>query len=296
MFGYLQPYKDEMKIKDYQFYKSVYCGLCRHLTKDYGLLASLTLSYDCTVLAMLYLSVNNENFAVKKGRCTVNPLKKCMICDSSGNAFRFAGAVSVIMSYYKMKDTIADSGILKKIAAVCIMGLLHRNYKKAKKVYPEIDVIVSEMMEMQSEAEKNNSGIDRSAEPTALLIKKLCIMLSPDKNESHALGVFGYFVGRWIYLMDAADDLEKDLKHNNFNPFAAKHNNDIIQTMIYCNEVLNMTASQILLSYELLPVRSCKAVLDNIVMEGLPYQQKKYTEDRYQNRKKNNKTYKGNTE
>ncbi len=281
MFGYLQPFKDEMKMKDYQLYKSVYCGLCRHLAKDYGLFSSLTLSYDCTVLAMLYMSVNAESSTVKKGRCMVNPIKKCMICDSSGDAFRFAGAVCVIMSYYKMKDTINDSGILKKIAAGFIRLLLHRNYRKASKAYPEIDRSATEMMERQCEAETGNSGIDRSAEPTALMISSLCKMLTPDESSEHTLGVFGYFVGRWIYLMDAADDLEKDLKHHNYNPFAVKHESNIQQTMDYCNEVLNMTAAQILMAYELLNLHSYRAVLDNIVYEGLSNQQKKCTQDKY---------------
>ena len=99
MFGYLQPFKEDLRLKDFQLYKSVYCGLCRHLGKDYGVLSRVTLSYDCTVLAMLSMSLNHEKCSVTKGRCTCNPAKKCMFCNSDGESFAFAGAVSVSMSY-----------------------------------------------------------------------------------------------------------------------------------------------------------------------------------------------------
>ncbi len=289
MFGYLRPFKDELKVKDYQLYKSVYCGLCKSMKKEYGLLSTLMLSYDCTVLAMLCLSVNDEKYCVRKGRCTVNPLKKCSICKGEGWAFSFAGAVSVIMTRYKLNDTILDSGFLKKLAAFFLRLVFHGNYKRALKAYPEIDSLTAAMMESQAEAERNNAGIDRSADPTATLIKKLCGMISPGEAMRHQMEVFGYFVGRWIYLIDAADDVQKDMKHHNFNPFAAKYQGDIKATMGYCNEVLNMTASQMILSYELLELHSFKAILDNIVYDGLSYQQKKYTIDKYNEKNSDNK-------
>ncbi len=284
MFGYLQPCKDEMKIKEYRLYKSVYCGLCRSLSREYGLISSLTLSYDCTVLAMLYIAVNDEKYCVKKGRCTVNPLKKCPVCESGGDAFRFAGAVSVIMTYYKLKDTMLDSGFFKKTAAVILRLIFRRNYKKAAKAFPEIDRLTDEMMQKQTAAEKNNAGIDPAADPTAVLIKQLCSMILPGKD--HRMEVFGYYVGRWIYLMDAADDFEKDIRRGSFNPFLPKHDGDLKNTMSYCEEVLNMTAAQMILSYELLDIYCFKDILDNIIYEGLSYQQKKCTENKMNGKSK----------
>ncbi len=286
MFGYLQPFKDELKIKDFRLYKSVYCGLCRSLAKEYGLLSSLTLSYDCTVLAMLYMSLNDEEYCVKKGRCTVNPLKKCDLCSSEGKAFSFAGAVSVIMSYHKLKDTMQDGGLLKKTAACFLRVLFHRNYRRAVKAYPEIDKLTAQMMESQNTAENEDAGVDRSADATAVLIKQLCTMIYTAPEDKHKLEVFGYYVGRWIYLMDAADDLPKDIKHKNFNPFIKGFDGDMENTMSYCEEVLNMTAAQIVLSYELLDIHSFKPVLDNIVYEGLLYQHKKCSEKNIKKDKK----------
>lgn len=291
MFGYIRPFRDEMRIKDYQLYKSVYCGLCKSMKKNYGILSTLTLNYDCTVLAILYMSVKKEKCSVRKERCSVNPFKNCLLCSCEGDALRFSGAVSVIMCYQKLRDTIIDSAFPKKIAAVLGRIALYYNYKKAVNAYPYIDDLTAEMMGKQLDAEKTDSGVDRSADPTAKLISKLCMSFSDDERLKRTLSVFGYHIGRWIYLMDAADDLEKDIKHHNFNPFSSRYEGDIKDTMKYCNEVLNMTVAQIILAYELLELHSFKAVLDNIIYSGLSYQQKNYTEMKYISKNKTEDLY-----
>ncbi len=286
MFGYLQPQKEELKVKEWVLYKSVYCGLCQYLGQYYGILSRLTLSYDCTVLAMLYMSLHSEQYCIKKKHCVVNPLKKCLFCQCRNDSFRFAGAVSVIMTYYKLTDTIEDSGFLKKTGASILKLLFRRNYRKAVKAYPEINDKVAVMMEEQRQAEQNNSDIDRAAEPTAHLVSDLCTVISPGDEQKRILGVFGYFVGRWIYIMDAADDLEKDMKHQNFNPFQKIHSGEIAATMEYCNQVLNMTASHLAMAYDLIELTEFKEILDNIVYNGLPCRQKRILFDKYQKKRK----------
>lgn len=274
MFGYLQIDKDELKVKDYRLYKSVYCGLCRQMGKDYGIAARLTLSYDCTVLALLYMSLNSEKCRVIHKRCVVNPLKKCEFCNCEGEALKFAGSVSVIMSYNKLEDTIKDSKSLKKLAARIMKFFFKRNYNKAVSNYPKAAYITEQMLKKQMTAESEQADIDMAAEPTAELISKLCAMLGLKGHSVHAAEVFGYYVGRWIYLMDAADDLEKDIESGVFNPFKSKYNGDIEETMAYCNEVLNMTAAQITLAYDLLDIGAYKSILDNIIYDGIPKKQR----------------------
>lgn len=299
MFGYLQPKRDELRVREYELYKSVYCGLCRHLGKDYGIISRLTLSYDCTVFAMLAMSLCSDKCHVSRKCCVCNPVKKCFFCDCEGESLRFAGAVSVIMTYYKLEDTVRDSGFFKKTVAVILRAVFHRNYQKAAKAYPKIDSVVDKMMKEQLKAENQDSSIDRSAEPTAHLVSDLCNMISqnsPDDSQHRVLEVFGYFIGRWIYITDAADDLEKDIRHNNFNPFRQKYNDcggDIRETMEYCNSVLNMTAAQIVAAYDLLELNSYKEILDNVIYDGLSFQQKRCLFDKYKDKKKRkrNKDY-----
>ncbi len=286
MFGYIRPESNEMKIREYELYKSVYCGLCKHLGRDYGLISRLTLSYDCTVLAMLSMSLEGGSPCVKEGRCVVDPLKKCMFCDHQGNSFRLAGAVSVIMTYYKLEDTVEDSGFFGRLGAGTAKIFFKRSHKKAAKLFPDIETSVREMMERQREAEKANSGIDLSAEPTAKMLSSLCSSLSYDDSTKKILESFGYYLGRWIYLMDAADDLEKDIRKGNYNPFREKLQEDIHSTMLYCNDVLNMTVSQLILAYDLLDVGDYKDILDNIVYNGLSFQQKYRLFDKRKEKKK----------
>ena len=109
VFGYIRPFKPELLVKEFDFYQSIYCSLCKHLGKNFGILSRLTLSYDCTFLAMLSLSLQKDCPGYQKGRCVVNPLKKCSFCKEGEESFLFASAVSVIMSYYKLMDDLHDS-------------------------------------------------------------------------------------------------------------------------------------------------------------------------------------------
>lgn len=291
MFGYLQPDRDDLKIREYELYRSVYCGLCRHLGKDYGIISRLTLSYDCTVLAMLSLSLKSEKSCITKGRCVCNPTKKCLYCSSDGDSFKFAGAVSVIMTYYKLQDTIDDSRFFKKTVAVILKKIFSHTHRKAAKDYPFIESKVIEMMKNQRLAENSDSSIDKSADSTAVLISELCMMFSNNDSQKKVLGIFGYHIGRWIYLMDAADDLEKDIKNKSFNPFLKIYSSDIKSAMLYCNDVLNMTVSQAVAAYDLLEISDYKEILDNIMYRGLAVKQKQRLFEKYKNKDKSQKNY-----
>lgn len=287
VFGYLKPYYDELKIRDFRLYKSVYCGLCKSMGKNYGFISRISLSYDCTMLAMLYISLKSEKYNISGGRCPCFPIKKCSMCKSEGNAFEFSGAVCIILAYYKLYDTIIDSGFFKKIKAHIIRAVLHRSYMLAKKKYPQIESIAQKMINQQIEIEnkKENSNIDISAEPTAKAMADILRIISGNEKEEKILEVFGYFLGRWIYLADAADDIEKDIKNKNFNPFIKKHiekyNGDIKKTMIYCDEVLNMTYSQLVMAYDLIDICEYKNILDNIIYDGIPLKQKYFIHEKY---------------
>lgn len=274
MFGYLKPDKPEMKVREYEAYKSVYCGLCKVIGKSYGIVSRLTLSYDCTVLAMLYASLKNEKLEYTRKRCTSNPLKKCNFCLSDGDSFRFAGAVCVIMTYYKLEDVISDSGFFKRFAARLGRLFFAVSHRRAKKVYPLIEQEVKQLMHEQSEVESNPaSGIDAAAEPTAKVLSNICVMMAQSEKEETILKHFGYYVGRWIYLIDAADDFEDDVKHGSFNPFfnaikaMGKISNE--EAKQYFNSVLNATSAEISAAYNLLNIRQNKPILDNIINLGL---------------------------
>ena len=273
MFGYLRPDEEELKKREITLYRSVYCGLCREMGRRYGVLSRLLLSYDGTVLAMLTLSLREESCTVRRRHCPCQPWKRCLFCGSQGEAFAFAGAISVLLAYGKLLDTIADDGFWKKTIARFLCFLLRRNYRKAAAAYPDAADKMQEMLRSQQAAEKANASIDRAADATAVFTSFVCESLSEDSTVREVLRVFGYQTGRWIYLMDAADDLPGDLRKNRFNPFRQVYLKYPQGYEIYAGEVLQQTASQLRLAYELLPLHSFRDILDNVIYDGLEIRQ-----------------------
>lgn len=270
MFGYLQIHKDELKVKEYEAYKSVYCGLCKQLGRDYGILTRLILSYDCTFYAILLMSLKRSCTGFSDGRCKFNPLKKCKFADCKDNAYSKASALSVISAYYKVVDDIDDSGFFKRIALKIAKPFFGRRQKKAARRFPEIENIVSEMMKNQKAAENDELvTIDKAANPTAKMISDLAALEGGNDLQKRVLSEFGYQIGRWVYLIDAADDYEKDKKSGNFNPFIKADIND----KDYINSVLSQSLARAYDAYNLLDIIDFKPIIDNMMLFGFPNKQ-----------------------
>ena len=270
MFGYLQIHKDELKVKEYEAYKSVYCGLCKQLGRDYGFMTRLILSYDCTFYAILLMSLKSSCTGFSDGRCKFNPLKKCKFADCKDNAYSKASALSVISAYYKVVDDIDDSGFFKRIALKIAKPFFGRRQKKAARRFPEIEIIVSEMMKNQKAAENDELvTIDKAANPTAKMISDLAALEGGNDLQKRVLSEFGYQIGRWVYLIDAADDYEKDKKSGNFNPFIKADIND----KDYINSVLSQSLARAYDAYNLLDIIDFKPIIDNMMLYGFPNKQ-----------------------
>ncbi len=285
MFGYIRPLKAELLVREYEQYRGVYCTLCRWMGKAYGRISRLTLSYDATFLAMVIAGMSEECPQFSAGRCVVNPMKKCAYCSGNEEAFRYAAALSILLTDAKLRDDQADGKLPAKIGAGFLRLLGRGSRKKAAKAYPRLEELVESYVQAQSLAEKQPGiSLDACADPTAQLLASVLRELSPE-NEKRALILerFGYFLGRWIYLMDAADDLSDDLKKGNFNPFigylSLQANTPLegeakIEAEKSCNGVLNGTMAQILPAFYLLEWNRFGPILQNIVEKGLPEMQR----------------------
>lgn len=287
MFGYVRPQKSELLVREYEQYKGIYCSLCRQLGKSYGAAARLTLSYDCTFYAMLLLSLNPECPGFHTGRCMVNPLKKCSYCNAGENELVMASALSVLMTYHKIRDDIADSGFFGKLRGYLLLPIASGARKKAARDFPELDSIVSDAMKRQEEAERNESpGIDLCADPTANMLCHVFELAAGEEDASkntqaRVLNQIGYYLGRWVYLIDAADDMEKDLKSKSFNPFVLQFQlnqnsteADLGLAREKANQVLNMTLSRLIAAFHILEVKHFSPILENIIERGLSAIQK----------------------
>lgn len=283
MFGYLQVQKSELLVREFEAYKSVYCGLCKQLKKDYSFLSSFILSYDCTFYALLLMSMNKSCSGFKEGRCKFNVLKKCKYAQCEDISYNKAAAFSVISAYYKIKDDITDSGFFKRNICRIILPFFSHWRKKAKSRYNDFDIIVQSMMQQQIADEKSESStVDSSAHPTAQMLADILSLEAKNDKDKRVFKEFGYHIGRWIYLIDAADDIKKDKKSKNFNIFIKRGKDSDIK---YISSVLSQSLARAYDVYNLMEISDFKGILDNMLLKGLPTIQNKVlrkSEDNYE--------------
>ena len=284
MFGYVRPFKSELLVRQYDQYKAAYCQLCRALKQHYGWLASFTLSYDCTFYALLMLSTREAKLSLHHGRCVMNPLKRCDFLESDGEAYHKAAALSVLLTYHKLRDNVEDDSFAKSLGSRVLLRLLSRKARKAAEEFPFLAKEAQRAMDGQREAEKSGGGVDACAEPTANLLAALFKELAGcNEMQAAALERFGYFLGRWVYLIDAADDLAEDLREGAFNPFVSRLGlsgkteltpEERKTAEEACNQVLNATAAQMVLAFNLIDLQNFGPILENVVHKGLPEMQR----------------------
>ena len=264
MFGYIRASKGELKVKEYEFYRAVYCTLCKTMGREYTPLSRFTLSYDFTFLALLNMSLHDGCDAVHKKHCVFNPLKKCIFCKND-EYIKLPAAAAVIMNYYKVLDNINDEKGFKKLGFILAKPFFKSPYKKASKRYPQIDEIVSRYIYDQTKIEKSGVGdVDSSADPTAKALSQIFMLLTDDLSQKRVLDRLGYCLGRYIYLIDAYWDLKDDIKHNSYNPLKDRENPKelISQQLYFCiNEACK--------AFELLEIKKYKDILGNIIYLGL---------------------------
>ena len=271
VFGYLQVQKSELLVREWEAYKSVYCGLCRQLGKDYSFLTRLALSYDCTFYTILLMSLERSCTGFSDGRCRFNPLKKCKYASCESDSYSKSSALTVITAYYKLRDDLIDGGFFKKLGVRLILPFFGHWHKKAAARYPELEETVSKMMEAQNKAENSeNAGIDLCADPTAEMLGSILSLEGKDEIQKRVLYEFGYHRGRWIYLIDAGDDLEKDIKKDNFNPFRSYSGENLKE---YQTSVLNQSLARAFDAYNLINPVDFKGILDNMMLYGFPSKQ-----------------------
>lgn len=277
MFGYIRPFKPEMKVREYDVYKAIYCGLCKELGKSFGFMSRMTLSYDFVFLALIHMAVNDNVASLEESRCIAHPLKKSPMAITN-EALSYTASCAVISIYYKLKDNLADDGLIQRIPAAGILPFSYGAFKKAAKDYPDLSKNIKDYVDAQRSIEQQNcTSIDMSAEPTALIMAQIAQGVTDDANFHEGLSRFGYLLGRWTYLIDALDDVRDDFKAKSYNPFLAGMGIDILddEALSHIFDVakgsINMTASELASCYADLDVKKYRPILDNIVYLGLKH-------------------------
>ncbi len=261
MFGYVQIRKPELKIKDYDTYRGFYCGLCSLLKKNYGFTGQLTLTYDMTFLIILLTSVYDMPVRSYKGRCITHPAKKHLY--NISDATDYAAHMNIILSYYHFEDDYKDEHSKK---AYFGMRLYNRRMKKASGLYEEQEKCIVDSLNRLSELEKmENVGIDRLADCFGELMKGL--FLYKKDIFSDYFEKLAFHLGRFIYIMDAYDDIEEDIKKDNYNPLKAYMNREDYHE--YVEDMLHNDMAEAAAAYEKLPCVRYADILGNILYAGV---------------------------
>lgn len=261
MFGYVTVCEPELKVKNFKKYKAYYCGLCKSLKERHGSMGQITLTYDMTFAVILLSSLYESENKVSSHRCKVHPVKKQVMIQNEMS--EYAADMNLILAYYHLKDDWADE---KKITAVLGAGVLKSRVNKVIGKYPrQSDVIRQELKKLSDYESEKSQIIDDPSGCFGRIMAEIFVY-KEDRWES-ALRKMGFFLGKFIYIMDAWDDLEKDLEKGNYNPLCACRENENYEER--CRNMLEMMIAETSAAFETLPCVRDVEILRNILYMGV---------------------------
>lgn len=275
LFGYVKIFKDELKVKDYYTYRAYYCGLCFELGKRHNQITRLSLSYELTALALLLDSLSDEPAQFCQRGCVKRIGKRKTVCENENLAF--AADMNILLAYYKLRDDISDNNSFKaRIAQIPFL----RRAAKIRKKYPTLcETVKIQLMRLSFLESENCDCIDKAAGEFAKLLESIFAEKEP------ALAPLGFAMGRLVYMLDAYDDMDKDLKNHSYNPANLQYRYDGCMTdglLKQLSDSLYYSLADTAEKYSALCVKTNKEILDNIMYLGLRMQA-----DRIINERKN---------
>lgn len=262
MFGYIAINKAEMKFKDYDVYHSYYCGLCKRLKECYGIRGQVTLSFDMTFLIVLLTGLYEPETRTDVENCIAHPFKKHT---ARTNQFTdYAAAVNLILTYYKCKDDWEDDRNRRKYISA---RLLRSQMRQLQKEYPaKMAAVSSNLRKLTALEQKNEQNIDLMAGLFGNIMAEL-FAYRKDEWES-SLRKIGFFLGKFIYLMDAYEDVEHDIQSDNYNPFRDAYQNqpDFAENS---RKLMTLMMAECSREFEKLPILLHIDILRNILYSGV---------------------------
>ena len=217
--GYVRTDAQELRVREHQYYRALYCGLCKRMGKCTGTCSRMTLSYDFVFLAALRLSLTGEKTEIRRERCLVHPFRRRPVVGGC-NALDYCADASALLVYHKLLDDLHDERGMKKLRAVLSRPFLRSAYRRAKKRHPELSNAIAAHLQSLSahEADSNVESADLLAEEFGKLMGAV-FSEGLEGTQARIAESMGRAVGHWLYLVDAADDFEEDRRRHRFNPY-----------------------------------------------------------------------------
>jgi hypothetical protein len=261
MFGYITINREELKVKDLETYNHFYCGVCQDLKRDGGQFSRVTLTYDMTFLAILLTALYEKKPEREVHRCGVHGGAK-RIC-SRNEYTAYAADMNILLAYHNLMDDWIDEKNRKSLAAAAV---LKSAYKKTAERYPEkMRAIRTYLKELHRAEEGNAADLDLASGLTGTLMKE--IFLYRSDHWSKDLGEVGFYLGKYIYLRDAYEDVDEDRKTGNYNPFLRMADEKDFDE--HAKEILRMMAGSATRAFERLPIVRYLDILRNILYSGI---------------------------
>ena len=267
MFGYLLPDKQELKVKDYALYRAAYCGVCRAIKQGYGELPRFAVSYDAAVLALILIGAEGSGAQSRLRRCAVNPVRPKPVLEGH-IALPYVAAVSVLLAWGRLKDAWADERRAAALPAMAGLALAHR---RAVKRYPALAGQIQGRLNALTALEQAGCAeLDRPADAMGNLLADV-MLAGPAQNPSTRvlLRSLGYHMGRWVYLADAIDDVEKDAQTGAYNVLN-KMPGDRAAAIALARDACDFAAGQAAAVYDLMGIEWGADILNNLFYSGMP--------------------------
>ncbi|MED9822067.1 MAG: DUF5685 family protein [Christensenellales bacterium] len=261
MLGVMTVRKDELKFREFDRYRSYYCGLCSTIGKRCGGVCRLALSFEMTFLAMLHTSLYEPETVQEQHRCPVHPLQKQRMLFNE--AVDYAADLSALASYYDLRDgwedehrvdRLAESALLKKAAAAA--GDRLPRQREAVEHY------VRALHEIEA---RNDENLDAAANLTGEMLGELYVM--KDDVYARDLRELGFYLGKFIYLCDCYEDVERDIKKKNYNPLIRRSENETFAQD--CEQMLSDMMARAAMAFERLPLLEDAEIMRNILYSGI---------------------------
>lgn len=259
MFGYVMANKPELKIREFARYKGFYCGLCRRLYQCHGRLGQITLTYDMAFLVTLLTSLYEPVTEQEKRRCLIHPAKKQFMLYNA--VTDYAADMNILLTHDHLRDDWEDE---RKLKGFLGMKLYARKKRKIEKKYPRQAAVITRSLEsLHFLEEQQCTDIDSVSRPFGELMSEIFVW--KDDSFQNILRPMGFYLGKFIYMMDAWMDREEDVKNHCYNPFSLQKEMDDDKI----REMLDATLRMAIAEFEKLPCEQDVAVLRNILYEGV---------------------------
>lgn len=261
MFGYVIVNKPELKIREFDEYRSYYCGLCHTLRSEYGFKAQMTLSYDLTMAVLLLTALYEPEVTRTRRTCKAHPIKKQAMSESI--ITNYVADMNVLMSYYHLVDDWKDE---RKIQSKAYASLLSKNVSSIKKRYPQkAAAIEAGLNELSSYEQANEDSIIKVSQSFGKVLAE--VLTYKDDEWKTNLQNLGMALGQFIYIMDAYDDLEKDKKTGNYNVLKGYEKEEDFD--IFVENILKAHMTVVAREFEFLPIIENAEILRNIIYSGV---------------------------